>query len=99
ENSADNYHFHTTHKTFADYTANARKLAGLGRPKINNIDNSRGLVFRNGHVAMLTRAEGRTIASPSPLWSPEAIAATNELRNALAQRYGEIRGHNMADFS
>jgi p-cumate 2,3-dioxygenase alpha subunit len=99
ENSADNYHFHTTHKTFADYTASERKLAGLGRPKVNNIDNSRGLVFKNGHVAMLTRAEGRTIASPSPLWSPEAIAATNELRNALAQRYGKVRGHSMADFS
>jgi len=99
ENSADNYHFHTTHKTFADYTANERKLAGLGRPKVNNIDNSRGLVFKNGHVAMLTRAEGRTIANPSPLWSPEAIAATDELRNALAQRYGEARGHSMTDFS
>jgi p-cumate 2,3-dioxygenase alpha subunit len=48
---------------------------------------------------MLTRAEGRTIASPSPLWSSEAIAATNELRDTLAQRYGELRGHNMTDFS
>ena len=99
ENSADNYHFHTTHKTFADYNANLRRQAGLDRPRINNIDDSRGLVFRHGHVAMLTRAEGRTIANPSPLWSPEAIAATIKLRDELAERYGEARGHSMADHS
>jgi p-cumate 2,3-dioxygenase subunit alpha len=99
ENSADNYHFHTTHKTFADFSAEQRKKAGVGRPKVNNIEDSRGLVFRNGHVAMLTRAEGRTIASPSPLWSPEAIAETTRLREELASRYGAARGHSMADFS
>jgi p-cumate 2,3-dioxygenase alpha subunit len=99
ENSADNYHFRTTHKTFADYTAEQRKKAGLGRPKVNNIEDSRGLVFKHGHVAMLTRAEGRTIASPSPLWSPEAIAETTRLRDELASRYGTTRGRNMADFS
>ena len=99
ENSADNYHFHTTHKTFADYNANLRRQAGLDRPRINNIDDSRGLVFRHGHVAMLTRAEGRTIANPSPLWSRQAIAATIKLRGELAKRYGEARGHSMADHS
>lgn len=99
ENSADNYHFHTTHKTFADYTAERRKKAGLGRPTINNIDDSRGLVFRNGHVAMVTRAEGRTIASPSSLWTAQAIAEVNQLREQLISRYGAARGQSMADFS
>jgi p-cumate 2,3-dioxygenase subunit alpha len=99
ENSADNYHFHTIHKTFADYAADRRKQAGVGRPKVNNIDHSRGLVFKNGHVAMLTQAEGRTIANPSPLWSPEAIAETTRLRDELAKRYGAARGHSMADMS
>jgi p-cumate 2,3-dioxygenase alpha subunit len=99
ENSSDNYHFHTTHKTFADYVAEQRRAAGFERPRVNNIDGSRGLVFKHGHVAMLTRAEGRTIASPSPLWSPEAIAEATRLRDALASRYGVVRGHSMADFS
>ncbi len=99
ENSADNYHFHTTHKTFADYSAERRRQAGLGHPRVNNIDDLRGLVFKSGHVAMVTRAEGRTIASPSPLWSPEAIAEVNRLRDELGGRYGAERGQSMADFS
>jgi p-cumate 2,3-dioxygenase alpha subunit len=99
ENSSENYHFHTTHKTFSDYAADQRKKAGLERSKINNIENSRGLAFPNGHVAMVTRAEGRTIASPSPLWSEEAIAATNRMRDGLANRFGPERGYRMADYS
>jgi p-cumate 2,3-dioxygenase alpha subunit len=99
ENSSDNYHFHTTHKTFADFAAEQRKKAGLGRPKVNNIDDSRGLVFPNGHVAMVTRAEGRTLASPSPLWNADAVAEATRLRDELANRYGTERGHSMADFS
>jgi p-cumate 2,3-dioxygenase subunit alpha len=99
ENSSDNYHFHTVHKTFTDHMANERKRAGLGRPKIDNINNSRGLAFRHGHVAMLTRAEGRTIASPSPLWKQETIDEVMRVRDELVQRYGEARGHSMADIS
>jgi p-cumate 2,3-dioxygenase alpha subunit len=99
ENSADNYHFHTTHKTFADYSADRRKQAGLGRPKVNNIDDSRGLAFQNGHVAMITLAEGRTLANPSLLWSAEAIAETMRLRDELVKRYGSARGHSMAEMS
>jgi p-cumate 2,3-dioxygenase subunit alpha len=99
ENSSENYHFHTTHKSFVDYAAGQRKQAGLGRPKINNIEDSHGLVFKNGHVAMTTRAEGRTIACPSPLWSSEAIAESSRLRDELVKRYGPERGQSMADIS
>jgi p-cumate 2,3-dioxygenase alpha subunit len=99
ENSVDNYHFRTTHKTFADYSLVQRKRAGLGQSKINNIDASRSVVFKHGHVAMLTLAEGRTIASPSPLWSEQAIAETGRLRGRLVDLYGEKRGAEMSEVS
>ena len=99
ENSVDNYHFHTVHKTFTDYMAEERKRQGVGRPKINNINDSHGMVFKGGHVAMQTRAEGRTLAYPSPLWDSASIAEVTRLRDELARRYGEARGHSMADNS
>jgi p-cumate 2,3-dioxygenase alpha subunit len=99
ENSVDNYHFHTTHKTFADYLSSERRRVGAGRPTINNINRSRGLAFKNGHVAMLTEAEGRTIACPSPLWNQEAIAETKRIRDRLGERFGKERGYSMADHS
>src|SRR5215470_3960941 len=99
ENSVDNYHFHTVHKTFLDFMAGERKRSGLPRATINNINHSRGLAFRHGHVAMLTQAQGRTIASPLPTWSPEAIAEVMRIREELAARYGQERGYSMADNS
>ena len=99
ENSVDNYHFHTVHKTFADYMSSERKRVGADRPTINNINDSRGLAFEHGHTAMLTKAEGRTIACPSPLWSKDAIAEVTRLREQLAERYGKTRGYSMADNS
>jgi p-cumate 2,3-dioxygenase alpha subunit len=84
ENSVDNYHFHTVHKTFLDFMANERKRAGVPRSTINNITNSRALAFKHGHVAMLTLAEGRTIACPNPTWSKDAIAEVMRIpSNAL----------------
>jgi p-cumate 2,3-dioxygenase subunit alpha len=99
ENSVDNYHFHTVHKTFLDYMANERKRIGAPRATINNINQSRGLALRHGHVAMLTLAEGRTIACPLPTWSKEAIAEVMQVRERLAERYGKERGYSMADYS
>jgi p-cumate 2,3-dioxygenase alpha subunit len=99
ENSVDNYHFHTVHKTFLDFMAGERKRSGLSRATINNITHSRGLVFPHGHVAMLTQAEGRTIACPLPTWSKEVIAEVMRTREELATRYGKERGYSMADYS
>jgi len=79
--------------------ASERRRVGAGRPTINNINQSRGLAFKNGHVAMLTQAEGRTIACPSPLWSKDSIAEVLRIRERLAARYGKERGYNMADHS
>jgi p-cumate 2,3-dioxygenase alpha subunit len=99
ENSVDNYHFHTVHKSFTDYMANERKRTNAPRPTVNNINDSRGLVFKNGHVAMVTRAEGRTLACPSPLWDKEAIAEVTRIRDELGKLHGEERASAMCDNS
>lgn len=99
ENSVDNYHFRTIHRTYTDYLSNRREQLGAPRPNVDRITNSRGLAFNNGHVAMLTQSVGRTIANPSTLWSEKAVAEVNRLRDELAKRFGEARGHSMADNS
>jgi len=99
ENSIDNYHFRTVHRTYSDYQSDRRERVGAPAPSVNRITNSRSLAFQNGHVAMLTHSVGRAIANPSPVWSKEAAAETAKLRDELARTYGEERGHQMADIS
>jgi p-cumate 2,3-dioxygenase alpha subunit len=97
ENSVDNYHFRTVHKSYLDYRGERRDLGA--RAAAHGRSASRGVAFRNGHLAMLTLAQGRTLANPSPRWSPEVVAEVTRLRMELAKRYGEARGHDMADVS
>jgi p-cumate 2,3-dioxygenase subunit alpha len=99
ENSVDNYHFQTVHKTFADYMAGERKRANLPRLAGNPFADSRGVTYENGHVAMLTTAAGRSLANPSPTWTPEAIAEANRLREQMIATHGEERGTAMANRS
>jgi p-cumate 2,3-dioxygenase alpha subunit len=75
------------------------KLAGAGRPKPDRNPPTRGFAINNGHGGMLARLPGRPIASPSPLWSEEAIAEIAKMRDRLAEKFGEERGHSMADIS
>jgi p-cumate 2,3-dioxygenase alpha subunit len=99
ENSIDNYHFRTVHRTYSDYLTDRRERIGAPAPGVNRITNSRSLVFENGHVAMLTQSVGRAIANPSPIWSNEAAAETLRLRDELVRTYGEERGQQMAEVS
>ena len=99
ENSTDNYHFRTVHRTYSDYLTDRRERLGAAAPSVNRITNSQSLALNNGHVAMLTQSVGRTIANPSPVWSKEAAAETARLREQLATIYGEERGHQMSDIS
>lgn len=99
ENSTDNYHFRTVHRTYSDYLGERRERAGVPAPGVNRIANSRSLALDNGHVAMLTQSVGRAIANPSPLWSQEATAETARIRDELVKIYGEERGLQMATIS
>jgi p-cumate 2,3-dioxygenase alpha subunit len=99
ENSTDNYHFRTVHRTYTDYLTERRDRAGAPAPSVNRINNSRSLALNNGHVAMLTQSVGRAIANPSPVWSQEAVAETRRVRDELVKIYGEERGLQMATVS
>ena len=97
ENSVDNYHFRTVHQTYLEYRGERRELGG--RAKTDRWNAGRGLALRNGHLAMLTLAQGRTIANASPRWSRDAIEEVGRIRAELVRRYGEARGLDMADIS
>jgi len=99
ENSTDNYHFRTVHRTYTDYLAERRERVGAPAPTVNRITNSLSLALENGHVAMLTRSVGRPIANPSPVWSEVVTAETERLRKELTKIYGEERGLQMATVS
>ena len=99
ENSTDNYHFRTVHRTYSDYLTKRRERAGAPAPNVNRITNSRSLALDNGHVAMLTHSVGRAIANPSPIWSQGAAAEAARLRDELVKMYGEERGLQMANIS
>ena len=99
ENSVDNYHFGTVHRSFAEYEAGRRARLGVARPSVNRIDNSRGLVLGNGHVAMITQATGRTIANPNPIWSEEIASEVRALRAKVAERFGAERSRAMCETS
>lgn len=99
ENSVDNYHFRTVHWSFTEYQSNRRAQLGVPRPTVNRIDNSRGMAFSNGHVAMTTQSLSRTIANPSAMWTEEAIVGANTLRETLFERFGETRGQLMCEHS
>ena len=98
ENSSDNYHYGPTHQSYVEYLAKRRQQPNNTLPQTSGRP-SRSVALENGHVAMLTSAGGRPIASPSPLWNDAAAAEALRLRGELAKRYGEARGHEMADVS
>jgi p-cumate 2,3-dioxygenase alpha subunit len=99
ENSIDGYHLPTVHQTYLDYMAYRSALAGAKQVRPGRDNSTRGFALNNGHVGMLARMPGRPIATPSPLWSEEAVAEVAKMRERLAERFGEERGHSMADTS
>ena len=99
ENSIDGYHLPTVHRTYLEYMAYQSKLAGVQPTKPDRNAPTHGFALNHGHVGMLQPASGRPIASPSPLWSEEAAAEVAKMRERLAERFGEERGHRMAAMS
>jgi p-cumate 2,3-dioxygenase alpha subunit len=96
ENSVDNYHFRPIHQSYLDFRGERREVGDRSHVERRN---PRGVAFKNGHVAMLTSAPGRTIANPSARWSKEVIEEVQRIRGELTRRYGEARGSAMADVS
>ena len=96
ENSVDNYHYRPIHQSYLDFRGERREVGDRGAIERQN---PRGVALKNGHVAMLTAAPGRTLANPSPRWSSAVVEEVRRLRGELIQRYGATRGATMADVS
>ena len=96
ENSVDNYHFRPIHQSYLDFRGERRDI---GDRAFEERRHPRGVGFKNGHVAMLSPAPGRTIANPVSRWSPAVIEEVNRVRGELIKRYGEARGASMAEVS
>jgi p-cumate 2,3-dioxygenase alpha subunit len=97
ENSYDGYHLATVHQTYLDYIAWRRDLKG--NPGRRPVQPSRGFALRNGHGGIVHRAQGRGIATPSPVWSDEANAEVARIKTANIAHFGEPRGRAMCDYS
>lgn len=100
ENSIDSYHLPTVHQTYLEYMSDRRRRAGTERARVERArEAGRGFALANGHSGMLTNSPGRPIASPSALWSDDAVAEVRRLRALLAERMGEERAREAAEVS
>jgi p-cumate 2,3-dioxygenase alpha subunit len=97
ENSYDGYHLAPVHQTYLEYIAWRRELKG--NPGKRPLQPSRGFALRNGHGGILHRAQGRGIASPSPVWSDATNAEVERIKAAAVAQFGEARGRAMCEYS
>jgi len=91
ENSIDQYHAFTTHKTFFDYIATLwpempRRSEGIGK------------ALGNGHAVMeYPGTSGRPIALWTPMFKHVSQQEIAQTRERLKQRFGEDRAHRMCE--
>lgn len=97
ENSFDDYHFATVHKTYIDYMAWRARLNG--KERVRAITENRALAFPHGHAAVIFKSPGRGIANPSPLWDDDVNSEVERIKAANISRFGEGRGREMCEFS
>ena len=97
ENGIDAYHLLPLHRTYFQYVYNlAREL-----PATNLLDNWEPGPVRalgNGHAAGETPGSaGRTVAYWHPLLGEDTRGEVERIRERLVERFGEERGHRIAD--
>ena len=98
ENSFDDYHLMSTHKTWLDYM----KKSGVEIPKPakGHVVPSHGVgkVLGNGHAVIDNENfRGRPVAKWIPLYGEEAKPEIERLRAELVARLGEARARRIAD--
>jgi p-cumate 2,3-dioxygenase alpha subunit len=98
ENSFDDYHLMSTHKTWLDYM----KKSGVEIPKPakGHVMPSHGVgkVLGNGHAVIDNENfRGRPVAKWIPLYGEEAKPEIERLRAELVARLGEARARRVAD--
>jgi p-cumate 2,3-dioxygenase alpha subunit len=98
ENSFDDYHLMSTHKTWLDYM----KKSGVEIPKPakGHVMPAHGVgkVLGNGHAVIDNENfRGRPVAKWIPLYGEEAKPEIERLRSELVARLGEARARRIAD--
>jgi p-cumate 2,3-dioxygenase subunit alpha len=98
ENSFDDYHLMSTHKTWLDYM----KKSGVEIPKPakGHVVPSHGVgkVLGNGHAVIDNENfRGRPVAKWIPLYGDEAKPEIEKIRAELVSRLGEERARRVAD--
>jgi p-cumate 2,3-dioxygenase alpha subunit len=93
ENSIDQYHLPTVHKTYVDYT---RGLSDSTGPRVLPV--GRGRDLGNGHAVMESQSwQPRPIAQWDPLYGDEAKPDIEAVRSRLVERFGEERTVRIAN--
>jgi p-cumate 2,3-dioxygenase alpha subunit len=93
ENSIDQYHLPTVHKTYVDYT---RSLSDTTEPRVLPV--GRGRDLGNGHAVMESQSwQPRPIAQWDPLYGEEAKDDIAQIRARLVERFGEERTVRIAN--
>ena len=98
ENSIDAFHGFPVHNTYFDYLKN---IGSLRMDTSAGHFAARGMTdLGNGHAVIEYQSPwGRPIARWVPSWGEEKRPLVERLRQGLIQRFGEERGHRMAEFS
>jgi p-cumate 2,3-dioxygenase alpha subunit len=98
ENSIDAFHGFPVHNTYFDYLKN---IGSLRMDTAAGHFSARGMTdLGNGHAVIEYQSPwGRPIARWVPSWGEEKRPLVERLRQNLIQRFGEERGHRMAEFS
>jgi p-cumate 2,3-dioxygenase subunit alpha len=98
ENSFDDYHLMSTHKTWLDYMKNSG--VEIPKPAKGHVVPSHGVgkVLGNGHAVIDNENfRGRPVAKWIPLYGEEAKPEIEKIRAELVARLGEERARRVAD--
>ena len=98
ENSIDAFHGFPVHSTYFDYLKN---IGSLRMETTAGHFTARGMTnLGNGHAVIEYPSPwGRPIARWVPSWGEEKREVVEALRQGLARRFGEERGHRISEFS
>jgi p-cumate 2,3-dioxygenase alpha subunit len=98
ENSFDDYHLMSTHKTWLDYMK--RSGVAIPKPPKDHVMPAHGVgkALGNGHAVIDNENfRGRPVAKWIPIYGEDAKPEIERIRAELVQRLGEERARRVAD--
>jgi len=98
ENSIDNYHFDPLHETYKQYIGDTNKRLG-GNLRTDAVEQRTGFAYPKGHggFAMWPSRAARALALAGQSWSDDEVAAIEQIRTDVFERFGKERGLLMCE--